>query len=318
MMKLFKYFSIVIAFYLSTGAVSFAQLSVEKGQSSLGVSPAIVEEILTPGKTSSIKIRVVNVTGLPLPIKSSKRNFMFNPDTYLSDEDIEASKGIFDVSSWMEVEPSDFILQPNETKDVIIHVNTPTTAQPGGHYATVLFQPLIPQDFSASSRTYLSAQVGVLNFFVVRGDIVEKANIAEIKTNKRFTQFGPVDISLIVRNEGNVHLMPITKIRVRNMSGNVVYELEGDQKIILPHTSQSLNAKIKDRMLFGRYTIEADLIYGSENTASSYSKQHSFYVIPWFVLLLLTLFNIIPILIGGRILKALKVLFKKEVKRDNV
>jgi len=140
----------------------------EENKSALAVGPAILEQILTPGVESQAKVFVSNLTNIPLPIKSQVSGF-------LSKEEFPVDKKyVFDASSWIYVDPADFILQPNEQKEILVTIKTPEGAAPGGHYATIYFEPLVPVVALSPQTTYSLARVGVLTFLVVKGEIIEK------------------------------------------------------------------------------------------------------------------------------------------------
>ncbi|MCJ7829497.1 hypothetical protein MUP50_00185, partial [Patescibacteria group bacterium] len=143
-------------------------------QSALGIAPAIIELVLDPGKRKETKVSVFNITNFPLPIKGHVKSFL--------PENSSDSSEIFDASSWFKLEPSDFILQPRENKEIKIIVKPPLKAEPGGHYATIYFQPLLPVEVLSPQTAYLTARIGVLAFLIVKGEITEEASLDGIQT----------------------------------------------------------------------------------------------------------------------------------------
>lgn len=242
-------------------------------QSALGVSPAISELVLTPGEKKTDKILVFNVTNFPLPIKGTVRNF--NPKEEVPGE----AKKIYDASSWFTITPSDFILQPNSQKEVKITVNPPKEAEPGGHYATIYFQPLLPAEVISPQTAYLTARVGVLSFLIVKGDIEEKASLTSFNT-KSFRQFGPIDLSLKINNEGNVHLLPVGEAIVWDFRGKKLAEISLAPSQILPKTIKEFSFSWPKKYLLGKFFTQAKIRYGSEQMTLK-SEKISFWVIPW-------------------------------------
>jgi hypothetical protein len=295
------------AFLLANHSVSKAQ---EQDPTALGVSPAIFELVLEPGGEKTTQIYVFNYTRVPLPIKAQVQNFI--PSESIA-ELTAGERAIFDASEWFTVEPSDFILQPEREQEVTITIEAPEGTQPGGHYATVFFQPLLPADIISPESTYLTAKVGVLAFLLVKGDIVTEANITELSV-KPFSGRGPVDFDVILKNTGNVHLLPSGIVRVKNVFGNEVGEFSIKPVIVLPHTERVLSAKWDKKFLWGRYTAEAEITYGSENKITV-SGEQVFWVVPWLQILLtiipLTLLSMTFIIFRRRILPALRILLGK-------
>jgi len=307
-----------ILFFCSTFFIFFAPVQAQEQpkQSALGVSPAILELVLDPGKKSESKVTVINVTNFPLPIKAMAKNFNLN------EEILGEEKEIFDASSWIKIEPADFILQPLENKEIKITVSTPKKAPPGGHYATVYFQPLIPVEVLSPQTTYLAAKVGILNFFIVRGEIKEKMIISNFEVLKTSRQFGPVDLKFNLINEGNVHLSPSVEASFFNSRGKKIETIKINPVTVLPKTSRALEISWPKKYLFGKYFAQVNILYGSEHQKLE-SEKIIFWIVPWRYILvsiiLLTTIIYFIIIVRKRFILAVKVLLGKaevwELKR---
>jgi len=286
-------------------------------QSALGVAPAIIEVVLDPGKTKITTVTVFNITNFPLPVKGSIRSFL-NEDPLLNYN--QTAKETFDASSWFKLEPADFILQPREKRDIKIVIVSSKKAEPGGHYATIYFQPLLPIDVLSPQTAYLTARVGVLSFLIVKGDIKEKGDFGELKI-KKFQQFGPINFKISFQNQGNIHLIPSGEIKIRNWRGREIAKINLNQKTILPQTIRELEGSWQKKYILGKFTAQITILFGTES--QKIEREITFWVIPWLPLLLfiilLTGIVIFFILVRKRINAALKVLFGKadirEIKR---
>ena len=289
-------------------SLSFVFAEDQPNQSALSVAPAIIELVLKPGEVKETKISIINVTNFPLPIKGNAKAFI-SEDILITGTE---SKEMFDASSWFLLEPSDFILQPRETKEVKVVVITPVGAEPGGHYATIYFQPLLPVEVLSPQTTYLTARVGVLTFLIVKGDINEKASLGDLQTAS-FRQFGPVEFKIPFKNEGNIHLTPSGEILIKNFRGREVTKLTFSPKIILPQSSKEIETIWDKRFLLGKFTAQAKIVYGSEY--KRLERTINFWVIPWLPILmiitLLTLLLTFFILVRRRFILAIKVLLGK-------
>jgi hypothetical protein len=304
-------------FIISFLLFSFLFLFMEKAlaeeptpQSALGVAPAIIEVVLEPGKTKETTVSVFNITNFPLPVKGNIRAFL-NEDPLLNPE--QTAKETFDASSWFKLEPADFILQPREKRDIKIIIVTPKKAEPGGHYATIYFQPLLPVEVLSPQTAYLTARIGVLVFLIVKGDLNEQASLGNLQTAS-FRQFGPVDFKIPFKNEGNIHLMPSGEIVMSNFRGREVAKLSISPATVLPKTTKDLEANWNKKYLFGRFTAQAKILYGSENKKLE-SEPVKLWIVPWvplsLIIGLLTLFVTFFILVRRRIFLAIKVLLGK-------
>ncbi|MEA2020526.1 MAG: hypothetical protein U9M98_02290 [Patescibacteria group bacterium] len=293
----------------ASGNMPLMQLeSAEPEKAALGVSPVIIELILERGRSTEKKITVFNITNFPLPVKG-------NTESFFVLEDVEpGAEEIFDVSSWVSIEPADFILQPREHKEVKISIDVPPEAEPGGHYASIYFQPLIPVEVLSPQTAFLTARVGTLGFFVVQGEIVEKAELGELEV-RTLQQFGPVDFKFPIRNAGNVHLLPAGEVIITGFLGNEKEKLEISPSAILPQTTKEITAQWDKKYLFGKFSVEVNISYGSENK-KLVAGPVDFWVVPWLSLLiggsLLTAVLVFCIMFRRRVGLALTALFNPE------
>lgn len=245
-------------------------------QSALAVSPAIFEAVLDPGKTTKQKITVTNTANVPLPIKASVKSFTVN------EEVASENRGIFDASTWFKVQEPDFILQPKQKREVHLTITPPTDAEPGGHYATVYFQPLLPAEVLSDTTAYLTARVGVLAFMIVKGDIIEQAKPAGPLSTAKIQQSGPINFRFKVKNEGNVHLLPTGRVTIYDWRNREVAKLPLAPTMILPKTQKELTVTWDKTRSFGLYHAKLDLVYGSEHKPLMFVPA-SFWVLPWTV-----------------------------------
>ena len=252
----------------------------ETPKTALGVTPAIVELVIEPEKTSESSVTVFNVTNFPLPIKGTVKNFV------PKEEIPPNSQNIFDASAWIKIEPSDFILQPLEEKKIKISIAPPKNAEPGGHYATIYFQPLIPEEVLSYQSSHITSRIGVLTLLIVKGDINETITLGNVDY-KKFTQYGPKIFTLKFKNEGNVHIAPSGKLIIKNIRGKVTERISMPNKIVLPQTVREVQVERNGRFLLpGKYKIEMALTYGSEKREIK-SKPYTFWVFPWFAIFII-------------------------------
>lgn len=280
-------------------ASSFAQESadiaeqfegVDSSTQSMSISPAILELILEPGKNSTSEILLVNNARVPLPIKGTVQNFTLN-ESFIGSSEV-VSENIYDASSWFDLEPSEFIIQPGEEKSITVSVATPENAEPGGHYATIFFQPLIPEGMVSKSSTQLTTKVGVLVLSIVSGDIQERATLGKL-TGPSFYRMGPITFQIPVNNEGNIHVLPAGQLFIKNSKGELVQSLLLQPSSVLPKTQKNFDFVWDKKLLLGKYTAIAEVKYGSGNV-ELISNAYTFWVFPW-----LRVFVIICMLTGA-------------------
>lgn len=271
--------------------------------SALSASPAILETVLKPGFATTTTLMIQNNTNFPLPIKGSAAAFLSTESTQPTSEDR------FNASKWFALDPADFILQPNELKKVTITITPPSNAEPGGHYATIYFRPLIPQEIVSSNTTSL-ARIGVLALMLVPGDMTESLAASPLR-GPSFQAFGPVKYWYSLTNQGNIHLLPTIKLTIKNIFGKTVYEKQNDPSLILPTTTKEYNQIWQTQLGFGVYTASVTTNYGTSHPALV-SNQTITYLIPWpiilIIILILTFIYKVFIVNRKRLMLALRVL----------
>lgn len=270
---------VVAMIILSMGSASTAAHAQEwsanpNSQSALAVSPAILEHVLTPGQPTSFTIEVRNITSFPLPIRSFVRGLTTEKHTTdLSEPELAR----LDASRWFTINEPDFILQANQARNVTGVINPPQDADPGGHYATIFFQPLIPAEALSQSTAYINARVGVLSFLVVKGEITKKAELKGGLQTDRLVQNGPVIFKFSVHNSGNVHLIPKGKVAIFNIFGKHVADVPVPSGAVLPGSSREYSMQWAAARP-GKYRAELMLGYGSDGVQPPATV--SFWVLP--------------------------------------
>lgn len=249
----------------------------QKSQLALGVSPAITELVLEPGQPKKFIVTVTNVTDTPLPIKASATSFQ------LQEEVADKDRAIFDASKWIQAAEPEFILYPRQQKAIGITVTPPTKAEPGGHYATVFFQPLVPTEAVKSNVAPIGSKVGVLALFVVKGAIREAARVS--LDVPLFSQHGPAGLRLHIENPGNVHFIPAGSVEIRNIWGGFVDTIPLPPTLILPKTTKTIPIKWDNKRRIGYYSAQAVIKYGTQQTLLT-SGSRGFGIFPWLTLMI--------------------------------
>jgi hypothetical protein len=284
-----KFFSVLlILIFVSSFFYSSKILAKEESgggsflkKTALGVNPAIIE-LVSGDESVSKKITLYNLTNFPLPIKTLRESF--SPKEKL---EIPKSKlNLFDASSWIQMDEKDvdFILQPKEAREIKFSVESPEGASPGGHYASLVFQPMIPQEIISKDSVFVFARVAALLFIQKKGEIVENLSINQFNVNY-YNQNLPIEIELKLKNSGNTHLRPSGKIVIKDsLQKKIILNLGIPQTIILPGTVKSYDTTIDQSMTkkinSGRYSVQAEVMYGAENQILKTDIKY-FILFPW-------------------------------------
>lgn len=217
-----------------------------------GVSPAVIENVFDKGEEGESVITVFNPTFEYIPIKVQFSSFNLKMEYYDELEVADFKK--LDSSSWLSSDLYSFFLEPNSSKEVHIKTTVPNDAEPGGHYATVYFQPLIDSTVLNPSVSFVSSKVGVLIFNTVKGDIHKKTSLKDFSVKRYVHIGGDISFNYGVKNDGNVHalLSPIISVK-SNITGET-YKQTVKPNIIMPFTTNRDEIILDKNLGHGYYT----------------------------------------------------------------
>ncbi len=296
------FFSIcLIVLTLFEHQVAYAQNPSSVGQG-FQISPVIVELNADPGQTYILDIKLKNVTTNTLVSKSQVNNFGAkgengDPQIFLDQNEDNA----YGMKNWVSKIP-DYTFSPKDSRTIPVKINVPTSAEPGGHYGVIRFTGVAPELANDQSAVALSASVGTLVLIRVSGDVKESARLEDFFVSQNshksgFFETGPLDIVERIKNTGNVHIKPTGSATVKDMFGRTVasFKVNDPPKNVLPDSIRRFEQKLNQQWLFGRYSANLDLSYGSTN--QKLTGQLVFWVIPWKLILAILVLLVLIIII---------------------
>jgi hypothetical protein len=272
---------------VATSTLSVAAQDNVNGGNALKISPVRNDLEIKPGATLVIDLYVQNMTAEPAKLKAVINDFIANKDesgapSIILDENKAAPSR--SLKQYVTKIP-DFTLQPNENKNIKVTITIPATADAGGYFGAVRFAPAS----SDTNKTLsLSGSVGSLVLVRVPGDLKEQANIQSLDVrnkdnhaNSLYTSSKDLHGTVRIENTGNVQLQPFGKVQLKK-SGKVlgIYEINNVQPRgnVLPDSIRRFDFKLDNLGSFGKYTLEANIGYGS--TGQLLTKSTTFYIVP--------------------------------------
>jgi len=309
--KLFPILIFYILYFILNVPVAAQTIIDTTKKTALGVSPAIIETILDEKTPTEKEISLYNLTNFPIPIKTTIESFSPKERLEIPEKDFKK----YDASTWVEIDKDqkDFILQPRESRKINFSVKQPTDASPGGHYTSIVFQPLVPEEMVSRQSVYIFARVAVLVFMQVKGDIFE--NLEYDKSNiKSFYQSPPDSLSIFLKNTGNNYLRPNGRLLIYNeLNQKAVGQAGIVPSIIIPDTIKEYKVDFDRNIKFGigKFSVRPEISYGVDNTLLETPKIF-FYVFPYTYYLLFFIVAIPLVIITvkqkTRLSKAIKIL----------
>jgi len=292
---------ILILFLLISGRLVMAQSEIR-----LFVSPEMFEWRLEREEEFSEKIKIYNKSEVPVPIKASVTNFGTKGElgTITFFEEPEPKEGKEDISynprKWIKIENPDFILDSKETEEVRFLVSIPENAEPGGHYAVILFEPMLPSFYFEEKALRAIPKIGVL--FLISVEIegltgpaepltIVEFNIPENLHLKRLENFiasfaglftevraeekavfsivetSHLPFTLRIKNNDIFHHKPEGNLLIYNTFGKIVGETEVRKTTILPGKIRKFPVKFKPELSekLTKYLPAAILNFISQN-----------------------------------------------------
>lgn len=292
---------------------SIAQSPNQTASQALEINPPVLPLSGDPGEVITAQIAIRDVSDSPLVVKGEINDFVAagedgTPKILLE----EGETSPYSMKSWFGP-LSTLTLKPKQIENLPITITIPANAAPGGYYSVIRFTATPPE--MSSNGVSLSASLGALVMLQVKGDVTQKMNLEEFFVEKdakksSFIEAAPLDFVVRIRNEGTIHEQPTGVITVNDMFGNKTagVNVNLERRNVLPGSIRRFQSPldksvIGDKILFGRYTAELSISYGSDKTTIS---TLSFWVIPWKV-----------IVIGIGALIAIFVLLRLGIKRYN-
>jgi hypothetical protein len=266
-------------------------------QSALGLSaiPPRLEITIEPGKTITKEIKIRNESNITRFITTDSRDFIVTDDsgTPVQLENLDATTNRWAAAGWIHISPSTFKLTPGETKSLMVTVIAPEDALPGGHYAMVLHSPK-NESVLSETGSFIETNVGTLVYITVPGNITENAQVRDFSA-PNFSEYGPIPFKTIIANLSDIHITPAGSIAIKNWFGGKTADLALETVNIFPNTSREYQNILSKKWLFGRYSATLNAGYGT--TGQALAATVFFWVIPWKLILLLTVALILVIII---------------------
>lgn len=273
----------------------------------LSISPPYFELTANPGDSLQETIKVSNQSSNVVRYRALVQDFKVEGTEGVVTLEDDLGTGSF--SKWVTVNPGEFELNPKEVKLVTYTINAPQNAEPGGHFASVLFQPVsIAKEESTGPQTI--QQVGALVLLNVKGDskesgAIEKFNaktfigsweealgsdgktkiliakdekLTEEKAGKYFSK-GPIGFDLLIKNNGNVHFRPVGFVSIYNIFGQRIAQLAIDPRNVFPGGERRITVIWPKKSLWGGYyRAQVLALYGSQN--QSFTAETTFFAFP--------------------------------------
>lgn len=276
----------------------------------LTVIPPKFELFANPGDSVTEVVRLKNESDSPMTFSVLVEDFSSTGEEGKVVLEEGESDSTYSLKRWIEPSVRNLTLQPGEEQPFAFKITVPSDGEPGGHYASVLFQ--IGSSEQIPGVATVQHRVGSLVLLRVSGNVVEQASVETFKA-PAYSANGPVTFEIRVKNDGTTHIRPEGTILITNIFGRKVDEIPLDTANVFPGAVRRLDTVWDRTGMFGYYTATLVAKYGQQPLVLS--KATKFAVASPVSLIVLTvgtlavLVFVISIVSGrGRLLKAIRVL----------
>ena len=185
----------------------------------ISVSPTLFELKIPRGKSYTDAVRVVNVGKAEMRV-----------NVYLSDFDLRQDGGVsffeagthrYSLAQHLRLNPTSFVLEPEEEKWVRFTVTMPADSE--GESQGILFFQTLPKEVKRTTgkQVLVSARIGAAVYAAAKPTIAYSSEIPAL-----FLRQDPEDASfhytLLYHNNGNVHVRPKGELKILDPAGKKV------------------------------------------------------------------------------------------------
>lgn len=215
-----------------------------QGVYAIGVKPLRTEVTIAPGGTKSATITVINEEAKEIQARPSLDVYTKNDvDGFPVSSTTFAANDPRNIVDWVKFDAATITLQPNEERKVTLEISVPGDAEPGGRYASIVYEPITD---NATSGVSIRPRVASLLLITVEGKEVRSGEVQSFGVDSKIMGDRAFSFAVDFKNTGNVHVKPQGEITIfdadkQQLTGVARYEDATTKKII---TSDSIPVNI--------------------------------------------------------------------------
>lgn len=260
------------------GALAF--LLYASSAFAVGVKPLRTELTINPGESQTATIKVINSENKTIKVTPDVEVFVANDEAgfpvnvELEDNDPR------NIAKWITFEEPEITLAPNSEKETTFTITVPTNAEPGGKYASVVYEPVVEEGEGLQIRS----RVASLILVTVTGEenIDGELQGFDMKDAKVYSD-NPVTFATSFLNTGNIHVKPTGEITLFDQEGNQLKEIarykdpETNKEIladsipvnlsgghVLPGSNRVFTSEWTEGVQEGKYTAKLSFVFGDK------------------------------------------------------
>jgi hypothetical protein len=243
--------------FFSLAAVAALLPLSSRADVSVGASPASLEMVLDPGKTTAQTVLLFNQGKDPVTVTGYAWDWWHEPGNARK----FAPPGTLPHSAakWISFIPEKITVNPGKGSNVTVVVNTPKDAS-AGNYAVAWFEA-VPDANPKSKELRVGARLGVLVMTEVRGATKPAVIVEELAISPP-TASQPLKADIKITNSGDVHLFPKGTLVIMDRRRKLVGHVGFEKQRMLPGEERSVTVKYGGDLKPGDYEAILTIDYG--------------------------------------------------------
>jgi P pilus assembly chaperone PapD len=239
-------------------AFSIFGLGSARAQMSFVVSPIRVEHQAETGAAETNVIEVRNEGTKANRIKVYAEDWDMDRKGDLTY--VRAGKSVYSCANWIQINPTDFRVEPGQTRQIRYTLTVPPGTKGGGYRAAIIFEGIpVAEGGPAPRRMAIHGRIGVV--------LYETVGKPEIRALFDDFQINPanqgISFKMTLTNKGNVHYrLKKSWITLKNSQGIEVAKVEVPDIPVLPGATRDLEFTKELHLPKGTYVAEAVLDVG--------------------------------------------------------
>lgn len=228
---------------------------------SISLSPSLFELKIPGGKSFTDSIRLINVGHTTVEINVYLSDFDLNSDGNINFYEPGTTK--YSLSNHLRVNPTSFNLEPGEERWVRFTLSVPKDLK--GEIQGILFFQTIPKKIRSpkGKQIMVSARIGATIYAAPKQAVKAGAEILDILIKRVPGELSYI-YTLLVQNNGNIHIRPKGKLKILNLEGKSIITTKINKKnsSVLRNSLRIFRGEFKGKLNDGDYRIVADIDYG--------------------------------------------------------
>jgi P pilus assembly chaperone PapD len=230
----------------------FAPVLLFSAGVSVTVSPIRVEHLVSQGEEGTDTISVTNdgttSTRLQVSIEDWSLTLDGNPIF------VKQGNNPYSCSGWIQINPTDFRVEPGQTTEVRYTVTVPQGIADGGYRAAVIFETVPEVTVGEKTKgVSLRGRIATILYEMVgKPDLKCFANNLKANIKK-----DGADFILALQNTGKAHVRTKGSITVTDSNGDNTFKLEVPDVPVLPESERNIMISYDKVIPKGKYTATA-------------------------------------------------------------